>query len=84
MKNFMPCCAIALCMFMMIACGNPALNKKYNDQTIQEDFKAIAQSVDNNDLRLLTMYIVKAKFTGRSLVGKTYQDILDDAKKNGK
>lgn len=66
----------------LTACNNP-LNKKYSDETLEQDAKAIVKSnkLNEDELKMLSGYIVMAKFGGKDLTGKTYSDILNEAKK---
>ena len=67
------------------SCNNP-LNKKYNEDNLEKDAKEIFESkkVDNTDMEYMGMYIMRAKMLGEKLDGKTYNDILKNAKELGK
>lgn len=69
-------------LLVLASCSNPA-DRKYNETTMSEDLKDIAESKDWNesDAGLFAGWLMRAKFKGESLDSKTYQDILDEAKK---
>ena len=72
---------LLLSAFLIISCSNP-LNRKYDEAKMEEDGKAIKESgkLDEEDAKLLAGWILRSKFNGTNLVGKTYNEILDDAK----
>lgn len=66
---------------LLISCGNP-LDKKYTEATLEQDVKDLKESkkVSEEDLQLLAGWMIKAKLTGESLEGKTYDEIITSAK----
>ncbi|TRO65487.1 hypothetical protein [Christiangramia sabulilitoris] len=66
---------------IMISCSSP-LDKNYNKETMQEDLKQIGESgnVDDDEKKLIAGWIFKSGLTGESLEGKSYSDILEEAK----
>ena len=70
---------VGLCL---LSCSNPT-NRKYDESKLTEDIKAISESKkwSSDDASLFAGWLIKAKFTGQSLENKTYQEILEDAKK---
>lgn len=66
---------------MLLSCSNP-LNKKYSEATLDQDSKELRESnkLTGEELELLGIWMVRAKLSGKSLEGKTYNDILSDAK----
>lgn len=69
-------------LFLLASCSNPT-SKKYNEATMVEDLKEIAGSKKWNeqDATLFAGWLMRSKFKGESLENKTYQGILDEAKK---
>ncbi|UOE39698.1 hypothetical protein [Chryseobacterium oryzae] len=69
-------------IIVLASCSNPT-NKKYNEKTMSEDLKEIAESKkwSEEDSGLFAGWLLRAKFKGESLESKSYQDILDEAKK---
>ncbi len=74
--------------FLLVACSSP-MDKKYSEETLEKDLKAIrdADKLDSTEAGLMVLYMMKAKFNGESLEGKTYKEILaaakaDDEKQN--
>lgn len=61
---------------------NSLLDKPYNAQTYREDIESIRQSnkIDEEDIDLLTKYMIVSKLSGNDLQGKTYNDILTKIK----
>jgi hypothetical protein len=66
---------------VLASCSGP-LDKKYNEETLAEDGKEIKESgkLSEDDTKLMAGWIVKAKLKGENLEGKTYADILNEAK----
>lgn len=69
-------------LFLLASCSNPT-SKKYNEATMAEDLKEIGESKKWNeqDAALFAGWLIRSKFKGESLENKTYQGILDEAKK---
>jgi hypothetical protein len=69
-------------LIFLTACSNPT-SKKYNEATINEDLKEIGESKKWNEKEagLFAGWLIRAKLKGESLENKTYQNILDEAKK---
>tara|TARA_Y100000815_G_scaffold275497_2_gene314087 strand:+ start:5288 stop:5911 length:624 start_codon:yes stop_codon:yes gene_type:complete len=65
----------------LTSCSSP-LNKPYDEETIEEDTKAIKESgkLTEEDGQLMAGWIIKAKLSGEDLEGKTYSQILSEAK----
>jgi hypothetical protein len=72
---------IAGLFFALTSCNNP-LNKKYNEDNLDKDLKEIVESkkADTTDMVYIAMYIMRAKMLGEKLEGKSYNDILENAK----
>jgi len=66
---------------LMVACSGP-LDKKYNENTFAVDGKEIKESgkISEEDVQVMAGWIVRAKLKGESLDGKTYREILEEAK----
>ncbi|KAB1231648.1 hypothetical protein [Chryseobacterium viscerum] len=73
---------IVASLIFLTACSNPT-SKKYNEATITEDLKEIGESKKWNEKEagLFAGWLIRAKLKGESLENKTYQNILDEAKK---
>lgn len=58
------------------------MDKTYDAATYQDDIESIRQSnkISEEDIELLTKYMVVAKLAGNDLQGKTYNEILDRIK----
>ena len=61
---------------MLLSCSNP-LDKKYSEATLEQDTKELRESnkLTGEELELLGIWMVKSKLVGKSLEGKTYNDI---------
>jgi hypothetical protein len=70
-----------LIAFVLLACSSP-LNKKYSDETFEADAKEIKESgkLSDEDALIMAGWILKSKLTGEKLDGKTYAEIIDEAK----
>jgi len=77
MKKLIYLLAIAI----LASCSSP-MNNKYSDATLESDLKAIrdANSLDSTEINLLAMYFVRAKLLNENIDGKTYNEILAEAK----
>jgi len=71
----------AVLAIMLAACSSP-LDKPYSQDTFEEDAKAIkeAGALDDEDAKLLAGWIMKSALSGESLDGKTYNEIITEAK----
>jgi len=65
----------------LLSCSNP-MNKKYNEKNLEKDIREIADKnkISKEDSELLAGWLVLAKLGNKDLTGKTYQNILDEAK----
>lgn len=81
MKRIVIIPIITVFLMIIASCSNP-LDKKYNESTLQTDFKEIVESkkADTTDMKYIAIYMVRAKILGEKLEGKTYKDILSSAK----
>lgn len=66
---------------LCISCSGP-LDKKYNEETLADDAKEINESGDlsDEDTKIMAGWIVRAKLTDEKLEGKSYSEILEEAK----
>lgn len=66
---------------MLISCSGP-LDKKYNEDTLAEDAKEIKKNgnLSDEDAQIMAGWIVRAKLTDEKLEGKSYGEILEEAK----
>ena len=65
----------------IISCSNP-MNRKYDETKLDEDAKAIKESgkVEDDEAKMMVGWIMMSKLGGKSLEGKTYKEILNEAK----
>lgn len=63
------------------SCSGP-LDKKYNEDTLAEDVKAIKKTGDlsEKETQIMAGWIFRAKMKNEKLEGKTYDEILKEAK----
>ncbi|MBN2747638.1 MAG: hypothetical protein JXR34_13005 [Bacteroidales bacterium] len=68
-------------MAILVSCSSP-MNNRYSDATLVADLKAIreAEILDSTEISLLAMYFVRAKLLNEPIDGKSYKDILAQAK----
>ncbi|MBL4745873.1 MAG: hypothetical protein JKY08_05855 [Flavobacteriaceae bacterium] len=66
---------------LIVSCSTP-LDKKYNEDNFASDAKEIKESgnLSNDDALMMAGWIMKAKFSGENLEGKTYKEIITEAK----
>ena len=72
---------IALLSVIALSCSGP-LDKEFNEDTVAEDTKEITESgdVSKEEVETLAMWIFSQKLQDKSLEGKTYGDLLTEAK----
>jgi hypothetical protein len=70
-----------LAIVILASCSSP-MNNTYSDATFESDLKAIreANALDSTEMNLLAMYFVRAKLLNESIDGKSYNEILAEAK----
>lgn len=73
---------LAALLALTVSCSK-TINKEYNANTATEDIKAIVENkeADTTEAVTISMYIVRAQMMGEDLKGKTYKDMLEEAKK---
>lgn len=74
-------------MIILTSCNNDSnnpLNRKYTDKNIEQDAKDISESkiLNDEDISLLFMYLAFSKLGNNDIQGKTYAEILQDAKES--
>lgn len=65
---------------LLFSCSSP-LDKKFNEDTAEEDIKAIKSEIDSTELKLLAGSMIRLKFQDKKLEDMTYAEILEDGKK---
>ncbi len=70
-----------LAIVILASCSSP-MNNTYSDATFESDLKAIreANALDSTEMNLLAIYFVRAKLLNESIDGKSYNEILAEAK----
>ncbi len=70
-----------LAIVILASCSSP-MNNTYSDTTFKSDLKAIREAnvLDSTEMNLLAMYFVRAKLLNESIEGKSYNEILAEAK----
>ncbi|WP_115460578.1 hypothetical protein [Winogradskyella aurantiaca] len=70
-----------LMLVTVISCSSP-LDKKYNEDTFETDTKEIKESgnLSDEDALILAGWIMRSKLKSESLEGKTYNEIIKEAK----
>jgi len=66
---------------ILISCSGP-LDKNYNEETLEEDAKEIKKAGDltEEEAQMMAGWIIRAKMKDKKLEGKTYSEILEEAK----
>ena len=72
---------IVVLLFGIVSCSSP-LDKKYSEESFKDDTREIKKSgkLSEEDAIVLASWILRSKLNDESLEGKTYKEILDDAK----
>jgi hypothetical protein len=78
MKNIF---LLVLFSILIISCSTP-LDKKYNEERLGDDAKEMKESgkLTEEDAQIMAGWIVRAKLKDEYLEGKTYREILEEAK----
>jgi hypothetical protein len=63
----------------LYACSTP-LDKKYNEETLNEDMKAAQEKLDSNDYQILAGTFLRYSFEGKDMSDMTYDQLLKDGK----
>jgi len=71
---------ILLFISLIISCSSP-LDKKFSEETAENDISAIKEEIDSTEIMLLAGNMIRLKFQNKKLENMTYQEILDDGKK---
>jgi hypothetical protein len=72
---------ITLCISLSLAgCGN-ALDRSYNEATLDKDATEITEQTDSTCRALLLGTIIRFKFETRPLEGMTYRELLEEGEK---
>ena len=64
---------------LFMSCNSP-LDRKFNQETVKEDFEAIESKLDTTEFQLLTGSILRLKLQDKELEDMTYAEILEDGK----
>lgn len=74
-------CLLVATAFIMVSCGNP-MNKKFSEKNFESDLKEIkaADKLSDEEVELFAGWLIKSKLSNENLEGKTYADILNEAK----
>ena len=71
---------LLLLSVIIISCSSP-LDKAYKQDTLEEDIVALKESISEGELTTLAGYIALKTFSGDDMLGKTYNDLLNEATK---
>lgn len=68
-------------LLAVLSCSNP-MNKKYDEETLEADMKEIKEKnkMSEDEIKTFAGWLILAKLGNKDLTGKTYQQILDEAK----
>ncbi len=72
---------IFLVAILTFSCSTP-LDKKYSEETFETDAKEIKESgkLSEEDAFIMAGWIMRSKLKGENLEGKTYNEIIEEAK----
>lgn len=77
MKKIFTILSISILLF---SCSN-VLNKTYSEDTFQEDMIELKKSTSEENVEKVFGYILMSSFTNKPIIGKTYQEIINEADK---
>lgn len=68
-------------LILLASCSNP-LDRKYSKKTVKEDMEELLESgkVDSTDMKYVATYMVRSAMLGEELEGKTYGEMIENAK----
>jgi hypothetical protein len=84
MKIYYPPKAVFICLIpILFSCHSSPLKKRYNQELFISDLQEIKKSgkITNNEHKILSEYIFGYTFEERDLNGKSYKEILHEARK---
>lgn len=64
----------------LFSCSSP-MDKKFNEETAEEDIKAVKSELDSTEMKLLAGSMIRLKFQDKKLEDMTYSEILENGKK---
>lgn len=70
---------LLLLSIIIISCSSP-LDKAYKQDTLEEDIVALKESISEEELNTLAEYIALKTLSGDDMLGKNYNDLLNEAK----
>lgn len=70
---------LLLLVFLIIACSSP-LDKPYKQDSLEEDMVELKKKLSEDELSALAGYIVLKSMADDQMLGKTYGDLLNEAK----
>lgn len=65
---------------LLFSCSSP-MDKKFNEETAEEDMKAVKSELDSTEMKLLAGSMLRLKLQDKKLEDMTYAEILDNGKK---
>lgn len=65
---------------LLFSCSSP-MDKKFNEETAEEDIKAVKSELDSTEMKLLAGSMFRLKLQDKKLEEMTYAEILEDGKK---
>jgi hypothetical protein len=72
---------VALCVSLSLAGCGDALDRSYNEATLDKDAIEITEQTDSTCRALLLGTIIRFKFETRPLEGMTYRELLEEGEK---
>lgn len=71
------------CLFALAACSSSPLDREYSVESLKKDIKAIKASgeLKEGDEKLLAKSVMRSMFVKEAYEGRTYRDILEEARK---
>ena len=66
-------------LIICCSCSSP-LDKAYKESEVEEDMIALKDAVSEEELGMIVGYIALQSLQGESMLGKTYGDLLNEAK----
>ena|SRR5690606_26448531 len=66
-------------VIVLLSCSQP-LDRPFKEDNLEEDIVEIKKSLSENEAELLTGYLVVKSLDDQRILGKTYRDLLEEAK----
>lgn len=66
-------------VIVLLSCSQP-LDRPFKEDNLEEDIMEIKKSLSSKEVDLLSAYLVMKSMDDQRILGKTYRDLLEEAR----